>query len=120
MTEGPRRGLACDEIRPGYGKFSVGSVASQFEFPFPVEAGGFERTSASRPFAIMEPAQRHYKIPAPLGLRRRMVLALCCEFFYLPLLVAHLKLSRISKGSKLIGATESRLYSWLCQRSAEG
>jgi toxin ParE1/3/4 len=25
VTEGPRRGLACDEIRSGYGKFSVGS-----------------------------------------------------------------------------------------------
>jgi toxin ParE1/3/4 len=25
VTEDPRRGLACDEIRPGYRKFSVGS-----------------------------------------------------------------------------------------------
>jgi toxin ParE1/3/4 len=25
VTDDPRRGLACDEIRPGYQKFSVGS-----------------------------------------------------------------------------------------------
>ncbi len=38
VTEGPRRGLACEEIRPGYGKFSAGSVASQFESLFPTRS----------------------------------------------------------------------------------